>query len=150
MNDACSVARAGQTPSVKACRLCQLPRRGSLWRARTLCTLARNLSAMPKAPSQRTTSPGRGKMSPQVTKRGICHGVAVTGGVHSAANSRFPRCVPHHKNAKTGSPQAARFCSGQNNFTLLWALTPTASRGTDPRRSCGRWHPPPKVCPPGR
>ena len=25
-----------------------------------------------KAPSQRTTSPGRGKMSPQVTKRGIC------------------------------------------------------------------------------
>ena len=30
---------------------------------RKLCTLAGNFSVLPKAPSQRTTSPGRGKMS---------------------------------------------------------------------------------------
>ena len=45
------------TPSVKTCRFCQLPRGGSLWRARKLCTLAGNFTVMPKAPSQRGLSP---------------------------------------------------------------------------------------------
>ena len=45
-----------RTPSVKTGRFCQLPRRGSLWRSRKLCTLARNSPAMPKAPSQRGLS----------------------------------------------------------------------------------------------
>ena len=82
------------TLSVIAAR-CQLPRRGELdslsqnltvlpapsgrepLACRKLCTLAGNFSVMPKAPSQRTTSPGRdrfsprrGEMSPRVTKRG--------------------------------------------------------------------------------
>ena len=30
------------------------------------------------------------------------------------------------------------------------AFTSIGFRGTDPRRSCGRWHPPPKAYPPGR
>ena len=55
--------RGSWTPLVKTYRFCQLPRGGSLWRNRKLCRLTGNFAAMPKAPSQRTTSPGRGKMS---------------------------------------------------------------------------------------
>ena len=37
-------------------RVCQLPRRGSLWRNRILCASAGNFTAMPKAPSPRGLS----------------------------------------------------------------------------------------------
>ena len=79
-------------------RLCQLPLGGSLWRERKLCTLAGNCAAMPKAPSPRTTSPGRGKMSPQVTKGGIWHRAAMTRGVfsHTLFLHKLPAFRPNH------------------------------------------------------
>ena len=47
------ICMIGGTPSVKALRLCQLPRGGSLWRNRKRYGFNGNFFAMPKAPSQR-------------------------------------------------------------------------------------------------
>lgn len=62
----------------------------------------------------------------------------------------FCEYVPPHKNTKSGSPQAARLCYDLNIFRYCEAFTPTAFRGTGPRRSCGQWPPPPAAYPPGR
>ena len=72
-----------RTPSVFASQS-QLPRRGSLWRARTLCSLAENRTAMPKAPSQRTTSPAPGEDVAQRQKgESVIERSEMTGGVLS-------------------------------------------------------------------
>ena len=114
-------------------RLCQLPLGGSLWRARKLCALAGNFSVLPKAPPQRTTSPGRdrfsprrGEMSPQVTKRGADvaqrqKGESVerseTGGVCSRRTREqqlFPvwktACFPAFSTRKNGSGPVLKTC----------------------------------------
>ena len=60
---------------------------------------------------------------------------------------RFSR-LANINNLSAENAQSA--AEGILNRTAPRALTPTASRGTGPRRSCGQWPPPPKAYPPGR
>ena len=93
--------------------------------------MAAKFSGVPKAPSQRTTSPGRdrfsprrGEMSPQVTKRGTDvtaddkkGNLAKPSGFDWGSSFQNPT----RENAMPGGPQTARHCSIINNSSAEYA-----------------------------
>ena len=93
--------------------------------------MAAKFSGVPKAPSQRTTSPGRdrfsprrGEMSPQVTKRGTDvtaddkkGNLAKPSGFDWGSSFQNPT----RENAMPGGPQTARHCSIISNFSAEYA-----------------------------
>ena len=105
------------TPSVKTYRFCQLPLGGSLWRTRKLCALAGNCAAMPKAPSQRTTSPGGEKMS-RSDKKGNLSSVARLG--------EFRQVPPQALRASSPKGTPLRYAG---NFTATTKSRPLGEGG---------------------
>ena len=93
--------------------------------------MAAKFSGVPKAPSQRTTSPGRdrfsprrGEMSPQVTKRGTDvtaddkkGNLAKPSGFDWGSSFQNPT----RENAMPGGPQTARHCSIISIFSAEYA-----------------------------
>ena len=99
--------------------------------------MAAKFSGVSKAPSQRTTSPGRdrfsprrGEMSPQVTKRGTDvtaddkkGNLAKPSGFDWGSSFQNPT----RENAMPGGPQTARHCSIINNFSAEYAQSTTTT-----------------------
>ena len=81
--------------------------------------MAAKFSGVSKAPSQRTTSPGRGKMSRSDKKGNLAKPSGFDWG------SLFQN--PTRENAMPGGPQTARHCSIINNFSAEYAQSTTTT-----------------------